>query len=86
MQDQYGCGFHAVRVLADRAKGIKGGLPLFQAHALGYQAIRKDNLADARMKRQHPMTPAVPDAAPDGAEVQPAAAEAPTTAPSAPTS
>jgi ribose transport system substrate-binding protein len=86
MQDQYGCGFHAVRVLADRAKGIKGGLPLFQVHALGYQSIRKDNLADAQMKRQHPMSPAVPDAAPAGAEVQPAAAEAPTTAPTAPTS
>jgi ribose transport system substrate-binding protein len=88
MQDQYGCGFHAVRVLADRAKGIKGGLPLFQVHALGYQSIRKDNLADAQMKRQHPMAPANPDggAAPAGAEVQPAAAEAPTTAPTAPTS
>jgi ribose transport system substrate-binding protein len=85
MQDQYGCGFHAVRVLADRAKGIKGGLPLYQVHALGYQSIRKDNLADARMKRQHPMSPAAPDGAPAGAEAQPAAAEAPTTAPGVPT-
>jgi ribose transport system substrate-binding protein len=87
MQDQYGCGFHAIRVLADRAKGIKGGLPLFQVHALGYQSIRKDNLADARRKIGQPMAPAVPrEAVPAGAETTPAASEAPTTAPAAPTS
>jgi ribose transport system substrate-binding protein len=87
MQDQFGCGFHAVRVLADRARGVKGGLPLFQVHALGYRAIRKDNLADARQKAGQPMMPGLPthDASPG--EVTPAAsANAPTTAPAGPTS
>jgi ribose transport system substrate-binding protein len=82
MQDQYGCGFHAIRVLADRAKGVKGGLPLFQVHALGHRTIRKDNLADARMNSGQPMTPSVPPIAPAAA----AAAEAPSTAPASPAS
>jgi ribose transport system substrate-binding protein len=45
MQDSYGCGFHAVRVLAERAKGVQSGLPLFQVHTLSHRTIRKDNLA-----------------------------------------
>jgi ribose transport system substrate-binding protein len=59
MQDQFGCGFHAVRVLAEQARGVKGGLPLYQVHALGYRAIRKDNLADARRNSQRPMSPGI---------------------------
>jgi ribose transport system substrate-binding protein len=84
MQDQYGCGFHAVRVLAEQARDMKMGLPLYQVHALSHRSIRKDNLADARGNR-----PGAP--APSGtASAQPAgdvsASESPTTAPAAPES
>ena len=58
MQDQRGCGYHAVRILAGQARGVKGGLPLFQVHALPYRTIRKDNLADAR--GDGPAPPAAP--------------------------
>ena len=60
MQDTYGCGFHAVRVLADRAKGMKSGLPLFQVHSLSHRTIRKDNLAEARQTTGKPMSKGPP--------------------------
>jgi ABC-type sugar transport system substrate-binding protein len=99
MQDQYGCGFHAVRVLAEQARNMKVGLPLYQTHMLAHRAIRKDNLADARHHGKIPQ--AVPP--PGGAEAAAAAAaaatpadtadaagdassDAPTTAPSNPAS
>jgi ribose transport system substrate-binding protein len=48
MQDQYGCGYQAVRVLAGRARGQSEGLPLFQMHQLSFRTISQDNLAEAR--------------------------------------
>jgi ribose transport system substrate-binding protein len=78
MQDSYGCGFHAVRVLAERAKGMKSGLPLFQVHTLGHRTVRKDNLAEAVRNVGKPMNASGPGAT--------APAEAPTTAPAAPES
>jgi len=86
MQDQWGQGYHAIRVLSDKARGIKGGLPLWQMHALPYRAIRKDNLADARLNAGAPGAAAkAPAAAGDtSGEAQPVAAEGeapPTTKP-----
>jgi ribose transport system substrate-binding protein len=44
MQDQFGMGFHTVRILADEARGNHGGLPMFQAYLLPSQLVTKDNL------------------------------------------
>ena len=66
---------------------MNGGLPLYQVHALGYRAIRKDNLADARQKPGQPMMPGMPGHDAPAGHVTPAAsANAPTTAPAGPTS
>ena len=80
MQDQFGQGYHAVRVLADKARNVRGGFPLWQSHSLPYRAIRKDNLADARHNTGEPTPANLPPAEAKAA----AAAEggAPTTAPS----
>jgi len=44
MQDQFGMGFHTIRILADEARGNHGGLPMFQAYLLPSQLVTKDNL------------------------------------------
>jgi len=58
MQDQYGCGFHAVRILAESARHVTGGLPLFQTLTLGCDAVTKDNIdaARARLAAHQPAT------------------------------
>lgn len=45
MQDQFGMGFHTVRILADEARGNHGGLPMFQTYLLPSQLVTKDNVA-----------------------------------------
>jgi ribose transport system substrate-binding protein len=48
MQDQYGLGYNAVRIMAAEAYGNRGELPAFQAHLLPCTLVTKSNLADAR--------------------------------------
>lgn len=49
MQDQYGLGFHAVRILAETARGDKaGGLPIFQRRTLPCEIVTKENVAAVR--------------------------------------
>jgi ribose transport system substrate-binding protein len=49
LQDQYGCGFQAVRILAENARGGNaGGLPLFQRRTLPVEIINKDNVTAIR--------------------------------------
>lgn len=48
LQDQFGCGFHAVRILAENARGNKSGLPMFQRRTLPVEIINKDNVAAMR--------------------------------------
>lgn len=52
IQDQYGCGYHAVRILADNAHGNFGGLPMFQTHLLAIDVVTRENLAEARQRLQ----------------------------------
>ena len=47
-QDQFGCGFHTVRILAENARGNKSGLPMFQRRTLPVEIITKDNVASLR--------------------------------------
>jgi ribose transport system substrate-binding protein len=44
VQDQFGCGFHTVRILAETARGDRSGLPMFQRRTLPVEIITKDNL------------------------------------------
>jgi ribose transport system substrate-binding protein len=48
MQDQFGMGFHTVRILADEARGNHGGLPMFQAYLLPSQLVTKDNVSQVK--------------------------------------
>jgi ribose transport system substrate-binding protein len=48
LQDQFGCGFHAVRILAENARGNRSGLPMFQRRTLPVEIINKDNVAAMR--------------------------------------
>jgi ribose transport system substrate-binding protein len=47
-QDQYGCGYHTVRILAENARGNHSGLPMFQRRTLPVEVITRDNLPAAR--------------------------------------
>ena len=84
LQDQYGCGFQAVRILAERARGGNaGGLPMFQRRTLPVEIINKDNVASIRATLAANSSGA-PFATPSGGST-PAPAAAPAAAPSAPT-
>jgi ribose transport system substrate-binding protein len=48
LQDQFGCGFHVVRILAETARGNRSGLPMFQRRTLPVEIINKDNVAAMR--------------------------------------
>ena len=48
MQDQFGLGYHAVRILANEARGIRAGLPLFQTHLLPCKRVTRENVAEIR--------------------------------------
>ena len=45
VQDQFGCGFHAVRILAENARGNSSALPLFQRRTLPVEVVNKANVA-----------------------------------------
>jgi ribose transport system substrate-binding protein len=47
MQDQYGLGYHAVRILAAEALGNRGELPAYQEHVLPCRIITKENIQQA---------------------------------------
>jgi ribose transport system substrate-binding protein len=48
VQDQFGCGFHTVRILAEAARGDRSGLPMFQRRTLPVEVVTKENLPNAR--------------------------------------
>jgi ribose transport system substrate-binding protein len=48
MQDQYGLGYHAVRIMAAEAYGNRGELPAFQMHVLPCTVVTKENVASVR--------------------------------------
>jgi ribose transport system substrate-binding protein len=50
MQDQYGLGYHAVRILVDNARQNIGGLPMYQQHALSSDIVNKENLPLVRRR------------------------------------
>jgi ribose transport system substrate-binding protein len=58
MQDQYGLGYHAVRILAAEALGNRGELPAYQEHVLPCRIITKDNVQQARGGQPDNVTPA----------------------------
>lgn len=83
MQDQFGCGFHAVNILANEARGNHSTVPLFQNYVLPYRLVTKDNLAAVRqdLARSGSAVPAAVDAASLVAPGTPG--HAPATAPAA---
>lgn len=54
MQDQYGLGYHAVRILAAEASGNRGELPAFQTHVLHSRLVTMENLEQARRDLTNP--------------------------------
>jgi ribose transport system substrate-binding protein len=48
VQDQFGCGFQAVRILAEKARGNASALPLFQRRTLPVEVVTKANVAALR--------------------------------------
>ena len=67
LQDQYGCGFQAVRILAENARGGNtGGLPMFSRRTLPVEIINKDNVTAIRDQLAGP-TPGASSAAPANA-------------------
>jgi ribose transport system substrate-binding protein len=44
LQDQFGCGFHTVRILSEVARGDQSGLPIFQKRTLPVELITKENV------------------------------------------
>lgn len=68
MQDQYGLGYHAVRIMAAEAMGNRGELPAFQMHVLPCTLVTRENVASARKGGAPPgpdsLTPASAPAAP----------------------
>jgi len=58
IQDQFGCGFHTVRILAEAARGDRSGLPMFQRRTLPVEIITKENLQAAYMQLNPSTKPA----------------------------
>lgn len=48
VQDQYGFGFHSVRILAESANGNTSGLPMFQRRTLPCEQVTQENVASIR--------------------------------------
>jgi ribose transport system substrate-binding protein len=50
MQDQFGCGYHAVRILGENARGNRSQLPVFDRQSLPCMLVTKETLPDARKR------------------------------------
>lgn len=50
MQDQYGCGYHAARILGQDARGDRSELPVFDKQTLPCNVVTKDNIASIRAR------------------------------------
>ena len=48
VQDQFGAGFHAVRILSENARGDRSGLPMFQRRTLPVEVVTFENVGAAR--------------------------------------
>jgi len=48
VQDQYGCGYHTVRILAEVARGDHSELPVFDRRTLPCEVVTKDNVVAVR--------------------------------------
>jgi len=48
MQDQFGCGFQTVRILAEHARGDHSSLPIFQKRTLPCERVTRKNVAAVR--------------------------------------
>jgi len=67
VQDQFGCGFQAVRILVENAHGDASGLPMFQRRTLPVEAVTRTNVAAVRAQLEGkplPPAPQPPAAAP----------------------
>jgi ribose transport system substrate-binding protein len=58
VQDQFGCGYHTVRILAESARGDHSELPVFSKRTLPCEVVTKENVANVR--RQLKGEPPVP--------------------------
>src|SRR5438067_11727305 len=50
MQDQFGCGYETVRVLANMARGSTAEVPIFGKKMLQCRIVKKDNMQEARQR------------------------------------
>ena len=50
VQDQFGCGYHAVRILGEKARGSRGELGMFDRQVLPCSAVTKENVAETRKR------------------------------------
>jgi ribose transport system substrate-binding protein len=57
VQDQYGCGYHTVRILAEVARGDHSELPVFDRRTLPCEVVTKDNVVSIRrqLKGESPL-------------------------------
>jgi ribose transport system substrate-binding protein len=82
MQDQYGLGYHAVRIMAAEAKGNRGELPAYQMHVLPCTLVTKENVAAVRKVGAAPPPESAPPASAPSTPAQQASAAEATTQPS----
>jgi ribose transport system substrate-binding protein len=50
MQDQYGCGYHAVRILSENTRGHHAEMPIFDRQTLPCTVVTKDTLPTVRAR------------------------------------
>ncbi len=50
LQDQFGCGYHAVRILAESARGNRTQLPIFDKQSLPCTVVTKETLPGVRSR------------------------------------
>ena len=58
VQDQFGAGFHSVRILAENARGDKSGLPMFERRTLPVEVVNRENVSAARRQLNPATQPA----------------------------
>jgi ribose transport system substrate-binding protein len=52
VQDQFGAGFHTVRILAENARGDKSGLPMFARRTLPVEVVDRDSVGAGNVQQQ----------------------------------
>ena len=56
MQDQFGAGFHTVRILAENARGDRSGLPMFERRTLPVEVVDRETVNQKVREQLNPAT------------------------------